>query len=58
LLNAQLAKDGIAPLRFFIVENEDDELANCLTTTTETNGDVKAVFRDGFALSVVEKTLP
>lgn len=56
-LNGQLDKDKIAPIRFFIVENEDDELANCLTTTTQTNGDVKAVFRDGFTLSVVEEKL-
>lgn len=57
-LNATLAIDGIAPMRFFVVENPVSELASCLTTTTESNGDVKAIFREGFALSIVEQTLP
>lgn len=57
-LNAKLAIDGIGPMRFFVVENPDNELVSCLTTTSEANGDVKAVFREGFALSIVEQTLP
>lgn len=58
MLNAQLANIGVAPMRFFVVENPVSELASCLATTSETNGDVKAVFREGFALSIVEQKLP
>ena len=58
MLNAKLAIDGIGPMKFFVVENPKSELASCLTTTSETNGDVKAIFREGFALSIVEQTLP
>lgn len=57
-LNAKLEIDGINPMRFFVVENPNHELASCLTTTTETNDDVKAVFRQGFALSIMEQPLP
>ena len=58
IMNARLAGERIAALRFFIVQNSADELKSCLTTKEGTNGDVKAVFRDGFALSIVEQRLP
>lgn len=58
MLNSNLAVAGIAPLRFFVIENPDDELKNRLTTTTESNGDVKVVFREKFDLSIVEQMLP
>jgi hypothetical protein len=57
VLNSQLALGGIAPLRFFVIENPVVEFATCLTTTQETNGDVKAVFSDGFTLSIVEQSI-
>ncbi len=37
MLNSRLAVDGIAPLRFFVVENPVEEFATCLTTTNEAN---------------------
>ncbi len=58
LLNARLAVEKVAAMRFFKVQNPDDELRSCLTTMEGTNGDVRAVFRDGFALSIVEHRLP
>ena len=58
MLNAQLADDGIAPLKFFVVQNADNELSTCLTTFTAANGDVKAVFRDDFTLAIEELIVP
>jgi len=55
MLNFRLANNGIAPLRFFVVENPIEEFATCLTTTNEANGDIKAVFSSRFTLSIVEK---
>ena len=57
-MDDKLAQIGVAPMRFLLVTTDGDELANCLTTTTEANGDVKAVFRDDFKLKVKEKALP
>lgn len=56
-INCQLTEIGIAPMRFFIVENSDVELAGCLATKTEMNSDVKVVFREGFALSIKEQII-
>jgi hypothetical protein len=55
VLNSQLAVDGIAPLRFFVVETPVVKFATYHTTTQQTNGDVKAVFFDGFTLLIVEQ---
>jgi hypothetical protein len=57
-LNGLLAGDGIGQLRFFVVDNADNELATCLTTSTAANGDVRVVFRDGFKLTIVEQVVP
>jgi len=47
-LNHRLGQQGIAPLRFLIVDNEQAELDACLMTRQDPNGDVKVVFRNGF----------
>lgn len=57
MLDNQLVKIEAAAIRFFIVNNPDDEIVNCLTTTTEANGDVKVVFREGFELSIIRKDI-
>lgn len=57
-LNSGLAQEGLNPLRFFVVENDDTELSTCLTTRGEPNGDEKAVFRDGIVLNIVEHAMP
>lgn len=54
LINTKLENDGILPMRFFVIENEAHEFADCLTTRTQANADVQAVFRDGFTLSIAE----
>lgn len=53
-LNPILAKEGISPFRFFVVENNSAELETCLMTSPQPNGDVKVAFCDGFALNVSE----
>ena len=55
ILNRQLTDQRIEPLRFFVVRNSGEALQTCLTTTQETNGDVKVVFADGFSLSITEQ---
>lgn len=57
LLNDKLGRNGIAPIQFFVIENPDKELANCLTTTSNSRGHVKAVFCQGFELSIKEHPL-
>jgi hypothetical protein len=54
LINSKLEEGRIAPLRFFVIENEDADLARCLTTSAHPTGGVKAIFRSGFALRIVE----
>ena len=53
-LNERLDVLGVHPIRFFVIENPDKELATCLTTATASNGDVKAVFCDSFKLFINE----
>jgi len=53
-LNVRLVEKGIGAFRFFIVENPWTELNTCLMTSAQPNGDVKALFCDGFVLNVVE----
>ena len=57
-LNSKLAEDGMNPLRFFVIENDDKDVNKCVTTAAQPNGDDKAVFRDGFALNIVEYAIP
>jgi hypothetical protein len=57
-LNSNLASGGIAPIHFYMVENDDTILKTCLTTTGHPPADEKAVFRDGFTLNIVEYALP
>lgn len=54
VLNVKLAENGIAPFRFFVVENSNAELKTCLMTSAQPNKDVKVVFCDGFVLGVTE----
>lgn len=58
LLNARLAREKVAAMRFFMVQNLDDELKSCLMTKEGRKEEVRAVFRDGFALSIMEHRLP
>ena len=53
-LNLKLEEKGIAPFRFFIVENTNTELKTCLMTSAQANKDVKVMFTKGFVLNVVE----
>ncbi len=53
-LNSALAQWELGHLRFFIVENELAELKTCLMTSAQPNTVEKAVFREGFALNIVE----
>ncbi len=57
-LNSDLAEREVARMKFYVVENDDAELDNCLTTKTQPNGDVKAVFCDGLVLTINEYPLP
>jgi hypothetical protein len=58
LLNARLRDEGAVAMRFFVVQNPDSQLKRCLVEKREANGDVKAVFRGGFALSISEQVIP
>ena len=58
LLDTRLTSQGNGPMRFFLVNNPDVELDRCLTTEAGRNGDVRAIFREGFALSIAERLLP
>jgi hypothetical protein len=53
-LNVKLVENGIAPFRFFVVENTKAELETCLMTLAQ-NSDIKVVFCDGFALKLTEE---
>ncbi len=57
LLDIRLTGQGNGRIRFFLVHNPDTELDRCLTTETRTNGDVRAIFREDFALSIAERLL-
>ena len=54
MLNSRLEANGIAPMRFFLIQNAGSELNNCLDTVNEKNGDVKVVFRSDFTLLLDE----
>jgi hypothetical protein len=56
-LNARLAQSGAGKIRFFIIDNEESELASCLKTVVQPNGDKKVIFANGFTPNVAEIVL-
>lgn len=53
-LNGKLQQENVAPLRFFVVDDDPQTIPNCLTTKTERNGHVKVIFRDRFVPKIRE----
>jgi len=54
-IDERLEENALRPLRFFVVENDESDLKDCLIAATTQNGDVRAVFRDGFTPTIVER---
>jgi len=56
-LNQRLKYNDLDSLRFFLFEPDGGGYDDCLDAAKQENGDIKAVFRQGFRYRILEKTV-